>query len=222
MKWAKATSRTANNLQWSKAGITTPLKFAPGDGWWYGTALDWAGLVLEKLAGQTLGAYMQEHVFKPLGMRDTGFWPEKLPQTAGRSVASSFREGEGLKSGPPTAPAEHEMESGGAGLFTTASDYSVFMTGLLQGKLVGEGTLAQMFTPQLNEAQSKMLEIISYHSCIQPAIAPEFPKGLALNFGIGGVMNTEDVPGKRRRASLMWSGMCNSRWVSAVSVALCV
>ena len=71
----------------------------------------------------------------------------------------------------------------------------------------------EMFRAQLNEVQAGMLELISYNMGIQDAFAPEFPKGLKLNHGIGGVLNMEDVPGKRRKGSLMWSGMCNSRWV---------
>lgn len=175
--------------------------------------MDWAGQVLEKITGRTLSEYTQEHIFDPLDMRDTGFWPGKLPQTEGRTVACTYRQGEKLKPGPLPVPKEHEMESGGAGIFSTARDYGLFMCGLLQGKLVGEATLQTMFTPQLNDVQSTMLETIAYSLGGRDALVPEFPVGLKLNHGLGGVMNVEDVPGKRRRGSLMWSGMCNSRWV---------
>ena len=214
-KWSAKVGRTANNLDWSRAGFTTPLKFAPGEGWYYGTAIDWAGLVLENVTGQSLGQYMQEHIFDPLGMPDTGFWPEKLPQTAPRTVECSQRDtaSSALKPVPLPAPKTHDMESGGAGLFTTAADYARFQQGLLRGGLVGAAAVRDMFTPQLTDAQRAMLELICYHSGAQDGYAPEFPTGLALNHGLGGVMNMEDVPGKRRKGSLMWSGMCNSRWV---------
>lgn len=216
VKWSAKVGRTANNLDWSREGFTTPLKFAPGEGWYYGTALDWAGLVLEAVTGQSLGRYMQEHVFDPLGMADTGFWPEKLPQTASRTVVCSLRDASSLslKPMPQSTPREHDVESGGAGLFTTAADYARFLHGFLGGTLVGAAAVREMFTPQLTEAQSDMLELICYRSGVQDGFAPEFPTGLALNHGIGGAMNMEDVPGKRRKGSLMWSGMCNSRWVS--------
>ncbi|EQL01339.1 beta-lactamase [Ophiocordyceps sinensis CO18] len=217
-KWSKKTGRTANNLDWSRQGFFTPLKFAPGDGWYYGTALDWAGLVLEQVTGQSLGQYMQQHIFDPLGISDTGFWPERLPHTKSRTVAFTFRHRvtSALKPGKRLPPAEHQhqVESGGAGLFTTADDYARFLHGLLQGKLLSEATMGEMFAPQLNEKQSKMLEFICYDLGVQDGFAPEFPTGLGLNHGIGGVVNMEDVPGKRRKGSLMWSGMCNSRWHS--------
>ncbi|KAF7533758.1 hypothetical protein G7Z17_g13464 [Cylindrodendrum hubeiense] len=210
--WSKSVGRTATNLDWSRDGFNTPIKFAPGDGWRYGAAMDWAGQVLEKITGRTLSAYMQEHIFDPLDIKDTGFWPEKLPQTADRTVACTYRNGDKLKPGPLPVPKEHEIESGGAGLFSTARDYGLFMRGLLQGKLVSETTMQTMFTPQLTDAQSAMLETIAYDYGSQDALAPEFPRGLKLNHGLGGVMNLDDVPGKRRKGSLMWSGMCNSRW----------
>jgi CubicO group peptidase (beta-lactamase class C family) len=213
VKWSKAVGRTANNLQWSKEGFNTPIKFAPGEGWYYGAAVDWAGQVLEKITGQTLGAYMQENIFEPLGMRDTTFWPEKVPQTADRTVAYTFRIDGSLQPGSAPVPKEHEIESGGAGLFTTPHDYAIFLRGFLHGELLKEETINEMFRAQLNEVQAGMLELISYNIGIQDAFAPEFPKGLKLNHGIGGVLNMEGVPSKRRTGSMMWSGMCNSRWV---------
>ncbi|KAK7429034.1 hypothetical protein QQZ08_004441 [Neonectria magnoliae] len=212
VKWSKSVGRTATNLDWTRDGFNTPLKFGPGEGWYYGAAVDWAGQVLERVTRKTLGEYMQENIFDPLGMGDTGFWPEKLPQTADRTVACTYRKGDKLEPGPLPTPKEHEMESGGAGIFSTAHDYAVFFHGFLQGKLVQGETLRAMFTPQLNEAQSSMLEMICYRPRAHDGFAPEFPTGLKLNHGIGGVINVEDVPGKRRKGSLMWSGMCNSRW----------
>lgn len=214
VKWSKYVHRTATNLDWSRDGFNTPIKFAPGEGWYYGAAVDWAALVLEKVTGKSLGEYMQENIFEPLDIKDTGFWPEKLPQTADRAVSCTYREGDRLNPGPLPVPKAHEIESGGAGLFSTAQDYALFFRGFLQGKLLKEESVEEMFTPQLNETQSDMLESICYTPGRQVAFAPEFPQGLRLNHGIGGVMNSEDVPGKRRKGSLMWSGMCNSRWVS--------
>ena len=36
--------------------------------------MDIQGYIIEKLSGQTLPDFMQEHIFKPLGMKDTGFF----------------------------------------------------------------------------------------------------------------------------------------------------
>jgi methyl acetate hydrolase len=44
-----------------------------GTAWEYGMSIDWVGLVIEKVTGQKLGAYMQQHIFDPLGMHSTTF-----------------------------------------------------------------------------------------------------------------------------------------------------
>ncbi|KAK4152316.1 hypothetical protein C8A00DRAFT_16356, partial [Chaetomidium leptoderma] len=43
---------------------------------------------------------------------------------------------------------------------------------------------------------------------------PELPENSPVDHGVGGVLNMADVEGKRRKGSLMWAGMCNSRWAS--------
>ena len=50
------------------AGILTPIMADPGTRWEYGTSLDFAGRAVEAASGQTLEAYLREHIFAPLGM----------------------------------------------------------------------------------------------------------------------------------------------------------
>ena len=50
-----------------------PLEFSPGTRWNYSVATDVVGHLIEVISGQRLDAYLAEHVFGPLGMRDTGF-----------------------------------------------------------------------------------------------------------------------------------------------------
>ena len=158
---------------------------------------------------------MHDRVFTPLGMCSTGFWPEKLPQAQARAVSWALRvDGGALGETPPFVPKEHEMESGGAGLYSTAGDYALFFKGLLGGKLVSEETLREMFRPQLTELQRGELQntMVSSPSA-KYGFVPEFPTGIALDHGLGGILNMEDVSGKRRQGSMMWNGMANSRWV---------
>ena len=53
--------------------LRVPLLFDPGAGWEYGIGIDLAGKVVETVTGQTLEAYFRQHIFEPLGMRDTSF-----------------------------------------------------------------------------------------------------------------------------------------------------
>ena len=57
----------------SRAAITTPILFDPGEDWEYGSNIDWAGQVVEGILGQRLGVAMQDRVFDRLGMTDSAF-----------------------------------------------------------------------------------------------------------------------------------------------------
>ena len=175
--------------------------------------MDWAGQVLEHTVGVTLGEYMQEHIFTPLGMTSTGFWPGVPLEALERQVDWSYRQEDGsLIPGPSTLPSEPEMQSGGAGLFSTARDYAVFLQAFLAGDVVSEHSMELMFTPQLNERQ---IEDLMAAAAVDPyGIAAEFPPNTQLTWGLAGIMNIEDMPGKRAANSTSWSGVAGSRWVS--------
>jgi CubicO group peptidase (beta-lactamase class C family) len=51
-----------------------PLMYQPGTRWVYSISMDIQGYIVEKLSGQTLPDFVQERIFKPLGMKDTGFF----------------------------------------------------------------------------------------------------------------------------------------------------
>jgi CubicO group peptidase (beta-lactamase class C family) len=222
IRWSKAVGRKVDLHSCTVEGWTTPLKFAPGDGWYYGSGPDWAGQVLERVTGKKLGEYMQENVLKPLGVKDTGFFVERLLgggwKEEGRYVPVSERDGETgeLREGVVPFPVEPPYESGGGGLYSSLADYGRVMQAVL-GALAGEegGVLdkevaKEMFRPQLNEKQREWVRGIvwTYGS------GAELPVGIAVDFGIGGLLNMEDVEGKRMKGSMMWSGACGSRWVS--------
>lgn len=216
--WSQSVGRTANAISWSVEGFSTPFVFPPGEGWRYGASVDWAGLVLEKITGMTLGQYFEEKIFKPLGMSDTTFWPDRRADLKDRMAAFTLRpvsadgKGEPVVEVPSITPERHEVESGGAGLYSCMGDYVKFMAGLLQGRLLKEETRRLLFEPQLSGVQKEMM--VKYVGLMHDVFAPEFPEGLDIDFGFGGMLNLEDVPGRRRKESVMWSGMANSHWVS--------
>ena len=51
-----------------------PLMYQPGTRWYYSSAVDIQGYIVEKLSGQKFGAFLQERIFKPLAMTDTAFY----------------------------------------------------------------------------------------------------------------------------------------------------
>jgi CubicO group peptidase (beta-lactamase class C family) len=219
IRWSKAVGRTCTNLGYTLDGWFTPLKFAPGEGWYYGSAVDWAGQVLEKITGKSLGEYMAENIFKPLSMEDTTFYRESLPHTEGRQVECSYRDAETgeLSAVPHPVPANPPINSGGAGLYTTALDHAKVLQALLKasvsGGIVRKETVDEMFRPQLSEVQHGMLKYLT--DMFHDGMVPDFPPGTSIQHGINGIINLEDVPGKRRKGSMMWLGMANSHWVSS-------
>ncbi|KAL2049319.1 hypothetical protein ABVK25_010416 [Lepraria finkii] len=56
---------------------SVPLLYEPGIKWLYGTALDWAGKLVERVTCETLEEYMKKNIWKPLGITDIMFWPSE-------------------------------------------------------------------------------------------------------------------------------------------------
>ena len=70
---ATAPSPATRSRDMVDALATLPLEFSPGTRWNYSVSTDVLGYLIEVISGQPLDAYLREHVFEPLGMRDTGF-----------------------------------------------------------------------------------------------------------------------------------------------------
>lgn len=52
-----------------------PLVNQPGLKFQYGTSLDWVGVIIERVSGQSLEQYFQDHIFEPADIRDIRFYP---------------------------------------------------------------------------------------------------------------------------------------------------
>ena len=115
-----------------------PLLYQPGTRWVYSVSMDIQGYIVEKLSGQSLPDFMQQHIFGPLGMKDTGFFvpPEKRGRFA--TLYASGPNGELVVNQAPDATADDyatqpSMPSGGGGMVSTAEDYLRFAQMLLNG-----------------------------------------------------------------------------------------
>jgi len=88
------------------------------------------GLLVERLSGQTLHEYSQQHTFRPLGMTDTAFIPNTGLKK--RCAPTQRRDGQWMQ-GEVHDPRAYKMGgvAGHAGLFSTASDLSRYAAGML-------------------------------------------------------------------------------------------
>ena len=134
-----------------------PLAFEPGERWMYGFSIDVLGGVIEALTGKTLGEYLKETIFDPLGMTDTGFFvpAEKLDR-----AATLYRIHEGMQPADRRYPTEKPaFESGGGGLLSTVRAYSRFAQMLLRGgtldgaRVLGRKTIDLIATDHLTPEQ---------------------------------------------------------------------
>ena len=99
-----------------------PLIHQPGTTWEYSMAVDILGRVVEAASGKRLSVVLDERLFKPLKMVDSGFW---LPAAKMSRLAQPMAvdPASGQKISVLDVSAEPMNDSGGAGGLSTASDY---------------------------------------------------------------------------------------------------
>jgi CubicO group peptidase (beta-lactamase class C family) len=142
-----------SNEEYARNVARLPLNSQPGTQFEYGISTNILGRVVEVVSGKMLGEFLQERIFDPLQMTDTGFSVGKNeldrvaqgfdPETGGRpwylGDASRLR----------------KMESGAGGLWSTLSDYAVFTQMILNRgqvngvRLLGSKTVDLMLSNHL-------------------------------------------------------------------------
>lgn len=138
-----ADSRDLTPAEEIAAFAKVPLVAQPGTVWKYSMSVDLLGRVLEAASGKRLGALLEERLFKPLGMTDTGF---AVPASDWKRIAEPLELDP--MTGKPNAAmlnvkVEPKNDSGGAGAISTARDYLRFSQMLLnEGKLEGKRYLS--------------------------------------------------------------------------------
>ncbi len=120
-----------------------PVQFEPGSKWQYcQSSINTAARIVEVVSGKTFPAFLEERLFKPLGMKDTTFYPTE--EQAKRLAASYKRTDSGeLEEAPlfflngdlPSLKNRYPMANGG--LFSTGGDYVKFAQMILNGGELG-------------------------------------------------------------------------------------
>lgn len=147
-----------------------PLRSQPGERYHYSVAVDVTGLIVERISGQRLDKYIQEHILAPLEMNDTFF---EVPESErDRFAQNHFINPEtGTLVNSDYAPAPYgyrkgvalsdyfdvTLFAGGAGLVSTAMDYARFAEMLRRGgeldgvRILGPKTVKFMTRNHLSE-----------------------------------------------------------------------
>lgn len=195
----------------SRAALNTPLLFDPGDAWEYGSNLDWAGQVVESIAGKRLGEVMQERIFAPLGMADTAF--TMTPSMRSRLARIHQREADGSLTPLHEfeLPQEPEVHMGGHGLYSTVGDYCRFIRMWLndgageKGRVLKRETVLLAEKNGLGDMKIKGLPGVIPTLSNHAEFFPGQPKSWALSF----MVNDVDAPTGRPAGALAWAGLAN-------------
>jgi CubicO group peptidase (beta-lactamase class C family) len=134
---ARIHSRDQTNADQVERLGKLPLLHHPGTKWEYSRSTDVVGRLIEVLSGMSLGQFLQQQLFAPLGMVDTAFHvPVPLQARLAEAFAKDPETGSGVQLiNVNSAP---KFESGGGGLVATAADYARFLQMLLNsGRLDG-------------------------------------------------------------------------------------
>jgi methyl acetate hydrolase len=190
-----------------------PLLFDPGERWHYSTSTDVVGRLVEVISGQKLEDYFRANIFAPLKMADTSY---NVPQEKGpRLVAQQQRAGDRMDGQVVLQPTQLGLTIpapiGGGGLASTANDYGRFVRMFLNGgELDGQRVLKAETVALMGQNH--------IGNVAMPALKTHLPRSADFTFinegrdkhGLGFLITTDQVPGKRSPGSLSWGGINNT------------
>lgn len=167
---------------------------------------------------------MQKNIWSKLGATSTTLHPELYPERLPRKLEMGYRVsiGQGIKSvepGPIILGQPLKDELGGIGLWSTPNDFVKLLTALLRGgqPLLTKASVDTLFRPQLSDASraamakplgGQMRRVLGIRSVDDIDQA---------DHSLAGTITLKDIPCRRRRGTVNWSGLPNLHWVSTKS-----
>lgn len=175
-----------------------PLVGQPGNQWYYSAAPDVLSALIEQFSGMTTNDFLTERIFKPLGMKDTGYNLSQEQQA--RVVKLCAKNTEGILTVSTNQPkmSGNTIWSGVNGLFSTASDYMTFCQMLMNdGKWNGKQFLSR-----------KTIELMTYNHTAKLFDRP------GEGFGLGFAVLTDVAESKLLGSSgiYYWAGAFNTHF----------
>jgi CubicO group peptidase (beta-lactamase class C family) len=123
-------SQAPSMEEWLQKLGSLPWMAQPGERWMYHVSSGVLGALIARVSGQSLGAFMRERIFEPLGMKDTAFQvpSEKIERLPAFYFFNPETNSLDLFDGLANSAwrAEPPFESGGGGLVSTVDDYFAF------------------------------------------------------------------------------------------------
>lgn len=192
--------------------LGTPLIAEPGTVVEYGTGFDWAGQLVERVAGQSLDEFCRTHIFEPLGMTRTTL--RRLPGTSAWyvPVLNDLGAGEFAETAIDY-PQDPDFVTGGGCFYSTAADYLTLQRALLAGgtlrdtRILSEASVREIMSPQ------SFADVTALRSAL-PWLSADVDLGPGWRWGLGAMVNAVAVAGGRTAGSAGWWGIFNTTfWI---------
>ena len=202
---AAAETLTADELLSKLSG--SPLLNQPGATWDYGFGLDVTGLIVEAMTKRSLGDYLSDTVFGPLGMKDTGFLvPAENAARYAKALPIDPETGRAQTVGPDALRAQ-KFECGGGCAVSTVADYLRFASMLLNG---GEFGGHRILSPEV----ARYMLSNQLGPSVKNLIGNADPTRDGYGFGLGLAVRT--TPGVARLfgsvGDFSWPGASGTNW----------
>ncbi|MCY9547201.1 serine hydrolase domain-containing protein [Lysinibacillus xylanilyticus] len=129
--------------------IHKPMMYPAGDRFQYNnTGFVVLGLIVEAITGSSFDIYLNEHIFIPCGMLNTGYYElDRLPA----QCANGYVYDDSRKEFYTNIYSVDVKGTGAGGAFTTVIDVEKFWASLMKGQLISKQMLKEMLTPQVKE-----------------------------------------------------------------------
>jgi CubicO group peptidase (beta-lactamase class C family) len=196
-----------NPLSGLKRSLSAPLVNDPGTAWEYGVNTDWLGLVVEKLSGQTLGSYLRQFVYGPLGMKDSTFAPGAEQRE--RLLRVMQRQDDGtLAPSQLDLPPTSEWDAAGHGSYGTVEDYGRFVQAWLND---GAGILKPATVEMALQNHLGEIQLPTLLKSTMPELSNDVPSlPVPQSWGLGFHLTLADLPGMRSNGTGDWAGVFNT------------
>jgi methyl acetate hydrolase len=210
-----------NVVPGSAEAFKAPMVVDPGTTFVYGINTDWLGRVVETVAGKTLDVVIKEGITGPLGMGDTMFRLD--PGRLENCVAVHVKADDGSwTSAGEVLNQEPDWWAGGHGLYSTPRDFIRFERALLRGgELDGERILTQETVDAAFSNQIGDLDFPADIPTADPATSDSLRVGPGWKWGYGLLLNTQDLPGRRRAGTGAWAGLFNTHFFVDRTTGIC-
>ncbi|KAK6367990.1 hypothetical protein LTS17_010143 [Exophiala oligosperma] len=213
--------------------LSQPLVNQPGEVWEYGINIDWAGQLVERVSGLKLNDYFQQHIFKPMGLKNINMFPTDsmkadlayMNARAPDGTLSLNPDGH-LNRRPLFATTKEEIDTtfhaGGAGCFARPTDYCQIIAMLLNdgvhpgtgSRILKKETIDTMFTNQIPEMPNFGRQGVAppkkMYSNALPELYPE-PHDVPQGWGLTFFLHLKDSA-VHSEGTGWWAGLPNLFW----------